>query len=213
MAILNPINPALGAQVNAFPKRQYEKVAEIISVVNGLQDGTQSASVNDLVVVDDVTIGGDVVITGTLLNKVVVTDTGGAYATPIVLTAAQSGTKILVDDAAGLDFTLPAIATAQIGTTFEFFVTVSVTSNLFRVTAATGDLMTGSILLVDDTAAYTAPQAVVKKPVTSFLVMGMNGTTTGGKIGTKVRFTATSATQWFVEGNANGSGILATPFS
>lgn len=158
-------------------------------------------------------IAKDLFVGGTINGKVTVTDTGGAFATPIVLTAAQSGAKILVDDAAGLDFTLPAISSTDIGTTFEFFVTESITSNSFRVTAAAGDLMTGSILLVDDTAAYTAPQCVVKKPATSFLVMTMNGTTTGGKIGTMVRFTATSATQWFVEGTANGSGVLATPFS
>ncbi len=204
--------PFLGAQI-INPRIYASKVDEIIEVVNGLQDGSESASVNDLAVADDVTVGGDVAITGTLLSKDVVVDTGGAFATPIVLTVAQSGSRILVDDAAGLDFTLPAIAAAQVGTVFEFFVTVSVTSNSFRVTAATGDLMTGSILLLDDTVAYTAPQGVVVKPATTFLVMAMNGTTTGGKIGTRVKFTATSATQWFVEGIANGSGVLATCFS
>ncbi len=150
---------------------------------------------------------------GTINGKQTVVNTGGAYATPIQLTTAQSGSRILVNDAAGLDFLLPAIATADIGTWVEFFVTISVTSNNFRVTSATGDLMTGSIYLSDDTAAYTAPQGVVQKPATSFLVMTMNGTTTGGKIGTKVKFTATSATQWTVEGVSNGSGVLATPFS
>lgn len=180
-----------------------------------LTDTTDSTSstTGTLKVSGGVGVVKNLYVGGTINGKVTVTDTGGAYATPVVLTTTQSGSKILVNAAAGLDFTLPAIAAADIGTTFEFFVTVSVTSNNFRVTAATGDLMTGSVLLVDDTAAYTAPQAVVKKPATSFLVMTMNGTTTGGKIGTMVRFTATSATQWFVEGTANGSGILATPFS
>lgn len=203
----------LGAQITN-PKVLASKIEEIVDVVNGLQDGSESASVDGLTVADDVTIGGDVAITGTLLHKDVVVDTGGAFATPIVLTAAQSGSKILVDDAAGLDFTLPAISTAEIGTTFEFFVTVSVTSNSFRVTAATGDLLNGALILADDTAAYTAPQAVVVKPdFTNDLIMTMNGTTTGGKKGTRVKFTAVSATQWFVEGLANGSGVLATPFS
>lgn len=209
--------PFLGAQITN-PKIYASKIEEILDVVNGLQDGTQSASVNNLAVASSATITGDLTVSGATsveaLNfKRQVTDTGGVFTTPIVLTAAQSGRVILVDNAAGLDFTLPAIAAAQIGTTFEFFVTVSVTSNSFRVTAATGDLMTGSILLVDDTAAYTAPQAVTVKPATTFLVMTMNGTTTGGKIGTRVKFTATSTTQWFVEGIANGSGVLATMFS
>lgn len=205
--------PFLGAQI-INPRVYASKVDQIIDVVNGLQDGSENASLNDLTVADDATIGGDVSITGTLLNKDVIVDTGGAFATPIVLTSAQSGSKILVDDAAGLDFTLPAIATAEIGTTFEFFVTVSVTSNSFRVTAATGDLLNGALILADDTAAYTAPQAIVVKPdFTNDLIMTMNGTTTGGKKGTRVKFTAVSATQWFLEGLANGSGVLATPFS
>lgn len=148
-------------------------------------------------------------IGGTLNFKVPVINTGGAYASAIQLTTAQSGNRILVNDAAGLDFLLPAIATADIGTWFEFFVTISVTSNNFRVTSATGDLMAGSIYLSDDTAAYTAPQGIVQKPATTFLIMTMNGTTSGGKIGTRVRFTATTATQWFVEGVANGSGNLS----
>lgn len=216
--------PFLGAQITN-PKIYASKIEEILDVVNGLQDGTQSASVNDLTVADDLTVGDDAVITGDLTVsgatsveafnfKRQVTDTGGAFATPIVLTAAQSGRVILVDDAAGLDFTLPAIAAAQIGTTFEFLVTVSITSNSFRVTAATGDLLNGAVLLIDDTAVYTAPQGVVVKPdFVNDLIMTMNGTTTGGKVGTKIKFTALTITQWFVEGLACGSGVLATPFS
>lgn len=37
----------------------------VVDVVNGLQDGTQSASVNDLTVADDATVGGDLSVTGT----------------------------------------------------------------------------------------------------------------------------------------------------
>lgn len=207
MAIEYPINSSLGANVNAFPKRQYEKVKEIIDEVNSFTDGTADLDV------DTLTVAG-AASTGELNYKAQVTDTGGAFATPIVLTAAQSGRVILVDVAAGLDFTLPAISSTEIGTVFEFLVTVSITSNSFRVTAAAGDLLNGALLLVADTEPYTAPHGVVVKPdFTNDLIMTMNGTTTGGKKGTKVKFTAVSATQWFVEGLACGSGVLATPFS
>jgi hypothetical protein len=208
--------PFLGAQI-PNPKVLSSKVQEIATVVNTIQQGGLTldsvTSATSVTATTSLSVGTTASITGALNYKKQVTDTGGAYATPVVLTTAQSGRFILVDDAAGLDFTLPAIATAGIGTFFEFFVTVSVTSNLFRVTAATGDLMVGSILLVDDTAAYTAPQGIVVKPNTTFLVMSMNGTTSGGKIGSHVKFTATSATQWCVTGNANGSGVLAGIFS
>lgn len=186
--------------------------------VLSLEDLTIS---DDLTVGDDAAIGGDLAVTGTLsaaattlgtLNyKAQVTDTGGAFATPIVLTAAQSGRVILVDDAAGLDFTLPAISAAEIGTKFEFLVTTTVTSNSFRVTAASGDLLRGGVFIVDfdtaNTGTYFTPDE------SNDLIMTMNGSTTGGKKGTKVTFTAITATGWFVDGLVFGDGVLATPFS
>lgn len=165
----------------------------------------------------DTGVGGALAVTGaSALSGAVnfkrqVTSTGGAYATPVVLTTAQSGRVILVDDAAGLDFTLPAIATADIGTHFRFCVTVSVTSNNFRVTAAAGDLLFGALWLADfdtaNTGAYFTPNG------SSHLVTTMNGSTTGGKKGTCLEFIAISATGWYVTGNAFGDGTLATPFS
>lgn len=141
-----------------------------------------------------------------------VTTTGGAYATPIALTEAQSGRVILVDDAAGLDFTLPAVAAAQIGTHYTFLVSVTVTSNNFRVTAASGDLLRGGLWIADfdtaNTGAYFTPDE------SDDLVMTMNGSTKGGKKGTVVTFTAITATGWFVNGApVFGDGTLATPFS
>ena len=160
---------------------------------------------NDLIVADDAAIGGE------LTHKKPVIDTGGAYATPIVLTEAQSGSTILVDAAAGLDFTLPAIAAAQIGTFFRFLVTVTITSNNFRVTAGTGDLLNGALPIFDfdtaDTVSYFAPDG------SDDLVLTCNGTTKGGKAGSWVEFIATGANQWTVSGNLFGDGSLATPFS
>lgn len=139
-----------------------------------------------------------------------VTDTGGAYATPVVLTEAQSGRVIIVDDSAGLDFTLPALAAAQVGTHFKFIVTVTVSSNNFRVTAASGDLLFGGLAYHDfDTADKTQFFA----PDGNDLIMTMNGSTTGGKQGTWVEFIASSATQWLVIGVVGADGTMATPFS
>lgn len=145
-----------------------------------------------------------------------VVDTGGAFATAIALTAQQSGRTLLVDDAAGLSFTLPAIATAQIGTYFKFIVVTTITSNSFKVTAASGDLLTGGLWCIDYNAAVDAAtrEAIWFSPdVSDDLIIDMNGTTTGGVIGTHVEVTAVSATRWFVEGTAVGDGTLVTPFS
>lgn len=140
-----------------------------------------------------------------------VTDTGGAFAVPIVLTTAQSGRAILLDDAAGLDFTLPAIAAADIGTFFDFFCTVTLTSNSYRMTAAAGDLLFGAVWIADFDTANTGTYFAADG--SDDLVFTMDGSTKGGKKGTWVRFTATSATQWFVQGIVFGDGSLATPFS
>lgn len=156
---------------------------------------------------------GVVNVTGPLNFKRQVTDTGGSFGVPIQLTEAQSGRVILVDDAAGLDFLLPAITSSNIGMTFKFVVTVSGTSNSFRVTAGAGDLLFGALPIVDfntaDKITYFAADG------TDDLIMTMEGTacTQGGKKGTWVEFIATSATQWFVHGLAFGDGSLATPFS
>jgi len=150
-------------------------------------------------------------LSGAITYKANVIDTGGVFATPIVLTEAQSGSVILVDDAAGLDFTLPAVAAAQVGTWYRFLVTTTITSNSFRVTAAAGDLLRGGVWIADfdtaNTGAYFTPDE------SNDLIMTMNGSTTGGKKGTYVDFYAIHATGWMVVGNVFGDGSLATPFS
>jgi hypothetical protein len=171
-----------------------------------------SKQFNDLV--DTLTDSSGDLSVGVLNYKAQVTDTGGAFATPVVLTTAQSGRLVLVDDAAGLDFKLPAIAAGDVGTWFEFLVTVTITSNSFKVTAAAGDLLNGGVLAIDFDAAYTAPQAAFLEPdFSDDLIMTCNGGTTGGKKGTRIKFEAVSATQWFVTGTLVGDGVLATPFS
>ncbi len=126
------------------------------------------------------------------------------------MTEVMSGATMLLD-AAAVAYVLPAITASNVGMHFDFVTTVAASAQ--SITAGAADLMTGGIVLSDDTAAYTAPQSVVLKPAGTFLVYAANGTTTGGKVGTKLRFTAISATAWFVEGYSFGSGVLATPFS
>lgn len=191
--------------INAIPSKWVREALNYL--LNTFSTGTLEATGN-------ATVGGTLAVSGALNYKRQVTDTGGAFATPIALTEAQSGRVILVDDAAGLDFTLPAIAAAQVGTHYKFLVTTTITSNSFRVTAQAGDLLKGGLLVVDFNDAYTAPQGAFLEPDGSDdLIMTMNGTTTGGKAGTVVEFIAISATEWFVTGIVAGDGVLATPFS
>jgi len=155
----------------------------------------------------------DLQATGALNYKAPIVDNSSAvYATPIALTEAQSGSVQLVNVATGVDFTLPAVAAAQVGTWYEFWVTTTITSNNFRVTAAAGDFLNGAVWIADFDTANTGSYFAANG--TSHLACTMNGSTKGGKAGTVVRFCAISATGWFVLApQVFGDGVLATPFS
>lgn len=177
----------------------------VAGTLTGAVTGTTGTFSSTLDVTGATTLGGPVNF------KRQVTDTGGAFATPIALTEAQSGRVILVDDSSGLDFTLPAIAAAQIGTHYRFLVTVSVATNSFRVTAQSGDLLNGAVWIADFNTANTGSYFAADD--SDDLIFTANGTTTGGKKGSFIDFIATTANQWSVTGNLYGDGTLATPFS
>lgn len=182
-----------------------------VGIAKALWVGTTSRLVGNVTANGTLTVDGASTLTGAVNYKRQVTDTGGAFATPVVLTAAQSGRVIILDDAAGLDFTLPAIAAADVGVHFKFIATVTVSSNSYRMTAQTGDIMFGAVWLADFDTANTG--AYFTADGSNDLICTLNGGTTGGKMGSWLEFIATSATQWTVTGVLFGNGSLATPFS
>jgi hypothetical protein len=147
---------------------------------------------------------------GALLSVV---DTAGVFATPIVLTAADSGKVYLLDDAAGLDFTLPALTSANLGIRYTFFLTVTNTSNSYRLTAQTGDIINGHVLISDFDAAYTAPQILAAEAGGATLVATIGPAAKGGTAGGWIDLTAITATGWFIRGSLMGDGTIATIFS
>lgn len=197
-------------QINSEFKQNGFTFGKAATFSAGLTSTAGTTALGAVTVSSTLDVTGASTLTGAVNYKRQVTDTGGAFATPIVLTTAQSGRVILVDDAAGLDFTLPALSASDIGTHFLFVVTVTVSSNSFRVTAASGDLLFGGIQLTDfdtaDKCAFFAPDG-------NDLIMTMNGSTQGGKQGTWVEYIASSATQWLVRGVGAADGTLATMFS
>jgi hypothetical protein len=142
-----------------------------------------------------------------------VVDTGGAFATPIVLTAADSGKIYLLDDAAGLDFTLPSLTSSNLGIQYTFFLITTNTSNSYRLTAQTGDIINGHVLISDFDAAYTAPQILAAEAGGSTLVATIGPAAKGGTAGGWLDITAVTATGWFMRGNLLGDGTIATIFS
>lgn len=124
------------------------------------------------------------------------------------LTAAQSGSVVLFDSAAGIVYTLP---TPTVGINFTFVTTVSVTSNAYEVVVAneTNTFMLGGVSV--GVAAGTS--SVFFGNGTSHVEVTSNGTTTGGLVGSYYTVTCVSATLWQAEGFLSGSGTVATPFS
>lgn len=125
------------------------------------------------------------------------------------LVARDSGALVLLDTAAGSIVTLPATPVA--GMVFDFAVSVSVTSNSHIVKTGNAVIFIGGAIqqMIDTTAVSEGQFA----DPTSDVTCTMNGTTTGGLLGTHLRFVALSATVWHCTGLVASSGTLATPFA
>lgn len=124
------------------------------------------------------------------------------------LVARDSGALCLLNIAAGSILTLPA---PVVGMEFDVAVTVSVTSNAHSIgTDGAATFLGGGIQQMIDTTAVSEGQF---GDPTSDVILSMNGTTTGGLIGTTLRFTAISSTVWNVTGLVASSGTLSTPYA
>lgn len=127
------------------------------------------------------------------------------------LSELDSGSLVLLDKADGIVVTLPA--SASVGTYFDFAVSVTCTSNEYKVITAAGtELMVGRFLNCDTDTTDTV--AIWKGLVgSSYIAVKLNGSTTGGIKGDSFRATKLNATTWLVEGALNSTGTVATPYS
>lgn len=127
------------------------------------------------------------------------------------LNEAFSGALVLLDKADGGTITLPT--TPDAGTFYEFAVSVSCTSNSYKIITGSGaELMVGSILNCDTDSSDAV--AIWKSLVgASNISINLNGSTKGGLKGDRFRLTCLDATTWLVEGVTNGTGTVATPFA
>lgn len=140
-------------------------------------------------------------------NKNMVVSGQGATKT---LSVSDSGSTVLFDRAAGIVYTLPSAAA---GLYFDFFVSVTITSNAAKVITAAGtELLVGTIINTDTDSsdAVASWKALVGS---SYIAVSMNGSTTGGIKGDWLRFTCLNSTTWNVQGLTLGTSTVATPFA
>lgn len=125
------------------------------------------------------------------------------------LLAKESNALCVFDRAAGVVYELP---TPTVGLTFEFIVTVSVTSNAHKIITAAGtQFLIGKVIMGDVTVAQSGD--VFTADGTTIRALSADGATKGGLLGETYKVTAISATQWAIEGVSHGAGTLATPFA
>ena len=119
---------------------------------------------------------------------------------------AYAGKTIRLNAAAGLTVTLPP-ATGS-GATFKIVVGTTVTTNDYIIEVANAaDVMAGVTLGVTDVGGITFPTAATSDTIT------MNGSTTGGLVGSAVILEDVAANLWAVSGSLISTGDEATPFS
>lgn len=111
--------------------------------------------------------------------------------------------EYLLDRLAGTTVTLPK-ATGS-GFRYRFYVGRTPTSNANIIQTAPGDVADGVAQLI--AAAASTQICAAKTKVT------LNGSTTGGAIGSVVELVDMKAGSWAVTGMLRGSGTGASPFS
>ncbi len=150
------------------------------------------------------TFGGTVTFNGGRLNNIITAAT--------TLTAAQSGSTCILSDLTGTLYTLPA---AQVGLTYSFFVSVSNTSGSHKVITPASVFLVGAISygIVDTTPAANPGPKFTGADGSTIRSIAMNGSTTGGVVGTYFEVKCISTTQWMISGLVIASGTISTPFA
>lgn len=113
-------------------------------------------------------------------------------------------TVCVMDAAGGFTITLPE-ATGS-GDVYRFYVKTTLTASA-TIAALTTDIMQGGVAVMTAATAGTAAATATSDKLV------MNGSTTGGLLGSYVEVKDVVDTTWHVSGWLVSSGTAATPFS
>ena len=145
----------------------------------------------------------------TVNTKVPVISGQGATRT---LSVDETGSTCLFDRAAGIVYTLPL---AVPGLVYDFVVTTSVTTNSYKViTGAATELLIGGYTSVDTDSSNA--MATFTGNGSTHVAVNMTAAASnalGGLLGTSLRFTKLTSTQWEVLGKVMTGGTPATAFA
>lgn len=131
---------------------------------------------------------------------------------PISITASISLTRnnhmgpiLNLNASGGATVTLPE-ATGS-GDVYRIRVGTALTTSAYVIAALTTDVMAGAVAVASDIAGVTCPTTATSDKIT------MNGSTTGGVVGSYVELVDAADATWQVTGALISSGAEATPFS
>jgi len=143
----------------------------------------------------------------------------------ITLDVATYAGRIIRTNDATLVITLPSLnATADpvssgpgsdpntlnnMGVSFTFLVETAATT--WKIITAASQYLVGSMLVIDTDTTDTVNGFAANG--TSIRSVNLNGTTTGGAVGSYVTVTALNSTMWAVSGVVIGSSTIVTPFA
>lgn len=151
------------------------------------------------------------------LSTISVTTTTGVVANIATRTllSNESGALVVDSSTTGSTITLP---TPSAGMQFDIIYSASATTGTVKIiTDAATTYIAGGITVLTTTATAVTSQFICDG--SSHIAISMNKTTSGGLIGTRLRFIGLSATLWEVQGISNsgatvgGSTPLVTPCS
>jgi hypothetical protein len=156
------------------------------------------------------TIAVDTIIAGVVTTKGVIRNVAGLVSgsgATFTLKESHSSWTILMDRAAGIDFTLPP---AKVGLKYKFFTTVNVTSNDYSISTDSGsEFFIGAVSQI--ISGSSVSEGNLTNGATSSQI-SMNGSTNGGLFGSVLEIEGISSTLWAVNGVLTCTGTLISPF-
>jgi len=149
---------------------------------------------------------------GDMYNTVEVAGNNTQYGTAAApLSKNQMNRTIVNGHTNGFDLWLPAVSSADAGMWLKIVCGVASGGASIIVTAATGDPLRGYVCNTKATDAVA--NRVYFAPDGTDLILTLNGTTTGGLIGSEVLLQVDKDGYWNCSGQLNGSGSIVTSFS